>query len=487
MGTVVAVGGIWHETNTFASSRTDAADFAAYQYGAGPELVEHFSSVRNEVGGLLAGCTERAWRVHPMLFAAAVPSGLVRADAFATLKKDLLSRLDRGVDGVLLSLHGAMVVEGVDDADGDLASAVRAVVGEGCPVVATLDFHANVSPRLFDATDALVGYDTYPHVDPYERGVEAAAILGELLEGSLLGARAFVKVPVLTAPATQQTADGPMEAVFSEAHRLESMPGVRLVTVSPGFPYADVPHLGLSVAVYGTDADVVKRGADEVAELAWSLRRQFVEDEASPADAVARAAHAEAGPVVLVDVADNIGGGAPGDGTVLLDELVQQRAQGAVVVMADAEAVAAAWDAGVGAEVAVELGAKTDSMHGEPVPLTARVQSLSDGRFVHTGSYMTGQETQMGRTAVLVVGGVEIVVTERPTMPFDAAQLRSQGIEPAERRILVAKSAIAWRAAFGDLAAGAIPVATPGVCTSDLASLPYRKVQRPIHPLDIVE
>lgn len=482
----VAVGGIWHETNTFATSRTTRARFEEYQYGLGDDLVTRFTGVRTEVGGMLDGASAHDWDVVPTVFAGAVPSGLVTADAFSSLLADLVDRIPADVDAVLLSLHGAMVVEGVDDADGEVASAVRRAVGPGVPVVASLDFHANVSERLFAATDALVGYDTYPHVDPFERGREAADVVGELLDGRSLAGRAFAKLSLLTAPAAQQTAAPPMKTLFDAAHDVEASPGVRVVTVSPGFAYADVAHLGLSIAAYGDDADAVKAGVERLADLAWSLRHEFVTADLSPAEAVTRATAGAApdGPVVLVDVADNIGGGAPGDGTVLLAELLAQRADGAVVVIADPEAAVAAADAGVGATVELDLGGHTDRMHGDPVRVRGVVRHLGDGRFVHRGSYMTGQETCMGRTAVVAADGVEIVVTERPTMPFDAEQLRSQGIEPADRRILVVKSAIAWRAAFGDLAADAIPVATPGICTSDLSNLPYRNVRRPIHPLD---
>ena len=482
----VALGGIWHETNTFAASRTRRADFEAYHLAVGGHLIARFAGLRTEVGGFLSGAEARGWNVLPTLFAAAVPSGLVDRDDYVALKADLIAALDPGADGVLLSLHGAMVVDGIDDADGDMAETVRRHVGPEVPVIATLDFHANVSRRLYDMTDALVGYDTYPHVDPFDRGVEAVAILEETLAGREYKGRSFRKLPLLTAPQAQETATQPMRAIFELAHQLEEEPGVRLVTVSPGFPYADVPHLGFSVAAYGEDAEAVESAAAAVADLAWDVRHDFVTANVSVSEAVTRASTAEDCPVVLVDVADNIGGGAPGDGTALLEEILRQRCSGAVVVVADAVTAAEAMALGVDATHEFHVGGKTDRMHGDPVTVRATVRSVGDGRFVHKGSYMTGQETWMGTTAVLDADGVEIVVTERPTMPFDAEQLRSQGIEPGTRRALVVKSAIAWRAAFGDVAKEVLVVDTPGVCTSDLSLLPYEKVQRPIHPIDSI-
>ena len=484
--TIVAVGGIWHETNTFAAGTTTAADFRAYQFAAGADLVERYTGVSNEIGGFLEGARAAGLEVQPLLFAAAVPSPVVERSAYEELASGLCDRVGRPPDGVLLALHGALVVDGIDDPELDLVRRVRDVSGASVPVVATLDFHANVSEELFSATDALVGYDTYPHVDPFERGVEAAALLASMVARGAVPAKAFRKLPLLTAPAAQETGAHPMRAVRDLVDRLEAESGA-VVTVSPGFPYADVPRAGMAIAAYAHDAGVAEDLVEQVASFVWSRRDDFTTPGIEPNDAVRLACDAPVGPVILVDVADNIGGGAPGDGTVLLDALLSADAASAVVTIADPHAVAVAEQAGTGASVELVVGGKTDDMHGSPVALSGRVRSVHDGRYVHTGSYMTGQVTDMGRTVVVdagASGGVAVVISERKAMPFDAEQLRSVGIEPADQRIIVVKSAIAWRAAYGDVAADAIAVRTPGVCTSDLPSLPYMRVPRPIIPLD---
>jgi len=190
------------------------------------------------------------------------------------------------------------------------------------------------------------------------------------------------------------------------------------------------------------------------------------------------------GLVILVDVADNIGGGAPGDGTVLLQTLLEAGAQNAVVTIADPEAVAQAIAAGIGNTVVLHVGGKVDPRHGPPVQVHGRVRLISAGEYVHQGSYMTGQITRMGKTVVLDCDGSDLVLMERKAMPFDAQQLRSLGIEPADQKIIVVKAAIAWQAAYGDIAREVIYVDTPGVCTSNLNALPYGRVRRPIFPLD---
>ncbi|MDQ1446072.1 MAG: hypothetical protein QOI20_2536 [Acidimicrobiaceae bacterium] len=484
----VAIGGIWHETNTFASTVTTERDFRRYQLAEG-EGLRAYAGVRNEIGGFLAAAADAAhgFEVVPTLFAAAVPSGLVERAAYDALKGRLLGRLvdaaaDGGpVDAVLLALHGAMVVAGIEDPEADLVAAVRAVVGD-VPVVATLDFHANVSLELFESTDALLGYDTYPHVDPYDRAVEAGRLVAAMVERAARPAKSFRKLALVTPPLAQETSVSPMADVTAEMWRREAADGMACITTSPGFAYADVARLGFSVAAYAWSGQAAAdEAADAVAQAAWDRRYLFTVDHLDPADAVVQAMAEAAGPVVLVDVADNIGGGSPGDGTVLLAELLTRRAQGAVVVVADPEAVTAALAAGVGATVDLMVGGKIDRRHGDPVPMRATVCSVSAGEYVHSGSYMTGQHVSMGRTAVVRSGGVEVVLTERATMPFDTEQLRSQGIQPEACRIIVAKAAIAWRAAYGQMAVRAIAVNTPGVCTNDLSELGYRNA-----PVDMV-
>lgn len=484
MGARVAVGGIWHETNTFASGETGLEEFIGWQHGTGPRLVEQHAGVRDEIGGFLAAGTRRGWQVVPTLFAAAVPSATVTRAAFDGLAEELLQRVEPDLDGVLLALHGAMVVAGLDDAEAVLVEAVRARLAPGTPVVATLDFHANVSARLHDACDALLGYHTYPHVDPYERAVQAADVLAELLRSAHRPHKAFRKVPLVTAPPAQATDEPPMRDLMDRVRAWEAQPGVLAVTLSGGFAFADVPSLGCSVMAVCRDEALAAAVADDVADAVWTAREAFAVPLVAPAEAVRAACASPVWPVVLVDAADNIGGGSPGDGTVLLAELLAQGAEGAVVTLVDAEAVRAADRAGQGASLRLLLGARADDRHGAPVAVEATVEALADGRYVHTGSYMTGQAADMGRTAVLRVGGVRVVVSQRRMMPFDAEQLRCLGIEPALCRILVVKSAVAWRAAYGDVAKLALLVDTPGVCSSDLRTVPYQRAPRPLFPLE---
>lgn len=481
----VAIGGLMHETNTFANTRTPLDDFRAYQFARGDEMLARYAKVRNEIGGMMAGARENGLKLAPTLFCFAVPSGVVAREAYKELAAWLLDDIAASAcDGVLLALHGAMVAEQVQDVEGDLLRRVRALVGDK-PIVATFDIHANLSAAMCEHADVLIGYDTYPHVDVYARGVEAARVMANILRGEILPTMAFQELPMLSVPQAQYTGQGPMREIMARVGEMERDARVVNVSIGGGFPYADVECAGMRVIVTTNgDADLAKQYACELREMLWARRENFGVRNMPVVEAVARAMASNVAPVILVDVADNIGGGAPGDGTVLLKALRDAHAQNAVVTIADAEAVAQSIAVGVDNFVTLRVGGKTDARHGEPVALRGRVRLISSGEYIHKGSYMTGTVMRMGRTVVLDCGGTDVVLMERKTMPFDAEQLRSLGIEPADKKIIVVKSAIAWQAAYGDVARAVFYVDTPGICTANLKTLPYRNVRRPIYPLD---
>jgi microcystin degradation protein MlrC len=481
-----AIGAVWHETLGLAAGRTRLSEFHAFQLSEGTNIIARNRGVRNEVGGFLSAADEMRIDISPTLFAGALPAPTVSRDAYQQIRSSLLNRLNAAlpVDGVLLALHGAMVADGMEDVEADLLAGVRRVVGSQIPIVAALDLHANLSHATYQVADVLVAYDTFPHTDIFDRGCEAAWILKRLVEGRPAVGRALVKLPLLTAPQAQGTTDEPMREVMARVHELEEDPRVISISVCPGYPYSNGDRLGMAILAYTwQDTTLAKDCARDVAQVAWDRRACFQATSLPPAEAVQRAVKAE-GPVILVDAADNIGGGTPGDGTVLLRELLNQGATDAVVTITDPTAVAECIAAGVGNRIKLMAGGKADSHYGEPVHLDGYVRLLFDGIYYHRGSYMTGLRVDMGRTAVLACGGVEVVLNERKAMPFDAEQLRSSGIEPRHKRIIVAKSALAWRSAYGDIARTVIPADTPGLCSSNLARLPYRNRRRPLYPLE---
>lgn len=463
----VALAGLWHETNTYSARPTDLEAFRSFELLAGEEIVAEHAGKGTVVGGMLEGA--EGFQVVPVLTAGAWPAGRVTRPTL----DELLGRLAQGLrraaplEGVLLDLHGAMVAEGVDDVEAAAVGVVREVAGQ-VPVAAVHDLHGNPSPETAASLEVLVGYDTYPHVDMRERGREAAGLVGELLGGARL--RTLVgKVPLLVSPLAQATDAPPMIDLRKQADRLQEQAGVLRISLLAGFPYSDVARAGFSVVVVYEEGagEAARQAAGELAGEVERRREDWVVRRPGPAEAVAKAIESPDHPVVLVDVADNIGGGSPGDGTALLAELLAQGAEGAVVTIADGEVARAAARVGEEGQLAARVGGKTDDRHGDPVPVRGRVRRVTDGRYRTEGTWQTGREFSMGTTAVLEVEGIRLVVTERATPPFHGEQLTSVGIDPSRAAIVTAKGAIAWRSAFGDLARRVIEVDTPGICPVD--------------------
>jgi microcystin degradation protein MlrC len=464
--TLVGVAGLWHETNTYSVRRTELPDFEAFELLEGEEIVARHAGTGTVIGGML---DDASFELVPLVTGGAWPAGTVSEAAISAL----LDRLERALesappmDALLLDLHGAMVAEGIADVEAEAVGLARKVVRD-VPIAVVLDLHGNPSPEFVELCDAVIAYDTYPHVDMRERGLEAAELMADMLAGRRLrtGIR---KVPLLSTPLGQATEAPPMSDLQALARGLAAREGIARVSLLPGFPYSDVARAGFSVLVtfeHGADAAAAGVGAEIAAEVD-ARRGDFRVDRPQADAAVRQALESSRRPIVLADIADNVGGGSPGDGTVLLRELLAACATGAVVTIADTEAVSAAVAAGPGAELETSVGGKTDNRHGSPVDLRARVIRLGDGRYRTRGTWMTGREFEMGRTAVVEANGVTLVLTERAVPPFHSEQLESVGIDPRETAIIVAKGAVAWRSAYGVIAEEVIEVDTPGICPLD--------------------
>ena len=484
----VAVGGIFHESNTFFSQPMTTERFREGHLHYGAEITPHWRGTCSEMGGFLQSADCFGFDLVPTLMAWGMPSGAVAKDAFETLVDELISRLRTAghLDGVLLSLHGAMVAEHYADADAEILRRVRAAIGPDVPLVATIDFHANLTEEMVRWPDALIGYDTYPHTDQVERGLEAGTILNRMLRESLRPVMVLARRPLLPHILCQSTENGPMAEVIAAAHAWERKPGIVSVSVTAGFPYTDVPQAGFAVLVVGQDPKSARAAAEELADTVWKRRAEFARDLPQPAQAVAEAMVQPDGLSVLVDVGDNLGAGTPGDGTVLLAELLRQGAQGALVLLCDPEAIAVCVEAGVRQGVIARVGAKCDRHHGEPVDISGRVLLLSDGVYRNIGPMWHGILEDQGRTAVVKVEGVLVVLTERRMPMWNLQQLRTLGIEPRTLRIIVVKAAIAYRAAYAPIARRIIEVDTPGLAAADVRRFNYKRLERPIYPLDLL-
>ncbi|KON29231.1 hypothetical protein AC482_07125 [miscellaneous Crenarchaeota group-15 archaeon DG-45] len=485
----IVTGAISHETNVLSNIRTDMEQFRRRQLLHVEEIIDFFRGTKTPMGGIIDGCEEQGFELVPTVFASATPSGKITVEAFDALLGEILDGV-RGaspVDGVLLHLHGAGVSESHDDIEGVVLSEVRKLIGGDVPLVATFDLHGNYTKLMVESADVLIGYDTYPHVDGYERGVEAAGIMRKLLDGSLRPTKAFRQPPMMPALQAQFTGRYPMSRLMEEAHRLEALEGVETITVAAGFPWSDFEDVCLSILVTtNDDQELADECADRLRDLAWSLRRDFLVKPVPIREALRRVREVEEGPIILADIGDNPGGGAPSDGTVVLRAVLEEGLENGVIAnIADPEAVSMAVEAGVGNEVTMEVGGKTDDLHGAPLRVTGRVRLVSDGKFIVKGPMGTGSESDLGRTAVVRVGGVDLIITEKRLQPTDLQLYRSLGIEPTEKRFIVVKSSVHFRAAHEPIAKEVIELDTPGLTSPRLAGFGFKKIRRPIFPLDV--
>jgi microcystin degradation protein MlrC len=339
---------------------------------------------------------------------------------------------------------------------------------------------------MIAGADLLHGYKTYPHVDMAERGVEAMERLAQRIDRRIRPTAAWRKPPLLPPLGNQGTTRGPMRRLYDLADEMEKDSKVISVSIFAGFPLADIPDAGLGIyVVTDNDQALAELLAGHLARVAWEHRHEFIHIALPVKEAVARALAVDGGPIVLTDMADNMGGGAAGDGTEILRELLRVGARSATVACIwDAAAVQACVKAGVGARITLDVGGKVDNRHGAPLSVTGTVRTLSDGRFSYRGPMMTGLAGRLGPTAVLDVDDVKVILITNRRQALDPEMIRFVGIDPLREKILVVKSTIHYRAAFEPIAKEIIEVDAPGLSSSNLARFEYRRVRRPIFPLD---
>lgn len=488
----IAIGGISHETTSFIEAQTTLADF---EHGFGlyrsHEIIERFRGANMCTGGFLAGAEQYGFEPVPLIWTFAYPGGLIERTTYDSLRQEFLDRLRAAqsgapIDGVLLDMHGAMVVEGIDDGDGDFIESVRAEVGRDCPIVVTQDLHGNHTARRVAAADAIVGFDTYPHVDMGERGLEAAAIMTRILKREIHPVMALKQLPMVWGIDRQVTAHPPMDEVIERAHEIEQRPGMVSITVATGFPWADVPDVGASVIAVADALPVLARSAaDELGDWIWQNRERWQRKPVSVREALAAGEKNGRYPIILADHTDNTGGGAPGDSTEVLRTFLDMNLPDALLLyLVDLAAVEKAHAAGVGSHLRLALGGKSDPRQGPPVEVEAAVVALSDGHFRYDGPMYAGLSGNMGRSAWLRIGGVSVVVVSKREQPLDAAFARSLGIDCAAMRYIAVKSAVHFRSGFEQLGGSIHNVDAAGILVHDLAKLPYRKRRRPLYPLE---
>jgi microcystin degradation protein MlrC len=487
----VLIAGICHETHTFLQGLTRCEDFEIKE---GMELIES-PGEGSPLAGVIETARQLGWELVPAINLRALPGPIV-ADEVIELFRDVLQRtlLDNlaKLDGIFLVLHGAMVSESCDDVEGEVLRRLRSLLGNRrIPVCGVVDLHANFTGLMAENADALIAYRKNPHSDAKDTAQRAARVLNRLMQTNEPCTTLWEHPPILWPPTGTGTNADPMKSLEAEARQIEQRHGdILSVNVLAGFAFADIPKAGVSFTVVTRgDPEVARSELQHLARLAGDLKELGNVSDMPIAAAMQRLALHRQGPVILVEPADNIGGGAPGDGTGLLRALLEHHIRNAVVVINDPDAVLSLSSLAIGSSTRLSIGGKGSSMDAGPLALDVELCSRSDGKFSledprsHLAS-MAGIHVEMGPCAVVRCEDVQILLTSRKTPPFDLGQLRSQGIVPEQQYAIVVKAAVAHRKAYDPIALASYWVDTPGPCASNLRSFPYRKVQRPIYPLD---
>jgi microcystin degradation protein MlrC len=479
-----------HETNTFSRRLTGAQAFRDRYVLFGNDAITARSEANTELAGFVDAGRAHGWDMEHVLSAAAGPSGKVERAAFESLCDPIVAAVERGrFDGILLGLHGAMVLDFCEDGDGEVLRRIQAALSGETPLAITLDLHANVSRQMSSLADIVVSFRTYPHVDMRECGARAGGILHRAMAGEIKPQTIRVGRPMLEETNGGRTDVGPMIPRLAAAKDYERQPDVFAVSINAGFASTDVADVGPTILVTGQgDLDQHIAFAETLADDIWERRHESVNDYLTVEAAAAVGARFDPrdGPLVIADYADNPGAGGYGDSTALLGALLDAGVSNACFgPMVDGETVRALHGAEVGEHVRIVLGGKIDAdFGGGPLTLDADLVSISDGHFVGDGPILGGLSRSYGPSAVVCVDGIEILIVTIAQQMLDLQQFKSFGIEPEGKRVIALKSMQHFRAAFEPISGQVIVCDSGALCTLHYERLPYRNVPRPIFPLD---
>lgn len=485
----IVIGGLRYEANSFAPGVAGLDAFRRGHVIVDGAVLE--ADYADELSGARAAACAAGMDVVGAFDAWGGSGPKVADSAYEALRDDLVSRiaaLRGGVDGVFLSLHGAMCTESLDDPEGDLLVAVRQAVGD-VPIAVTLDLHCHLTPQMVEAVDIAVAFETCPHVDFVDTGRRAMNLLVGALRGDVAPVVQHRRLPLIAPSESHDTNRAPMADIMRLARRCEARAGVLSVSVCPTQPWLDVVNLGLDLAVvvdgcHSSAESVAADVLDELAQEIWRRRHRLTVSKPSTDEALARVRNgAPPGPVVIADGGDSPSAGSTGDGVTLLRALLDHgfSDEPCCVIVTDAAAVRQCHEAGVGSEVQLSLGGTLAPTFFEPVNVSATVETLSPARYM---SHYPPGPVDRGWLAVVALGEIRVVITELPAMQLDQALYRRAGIDLEAMRVVGVKSAGGYRARYAPLAVEMIDVAGPGPASSELATLPFRRIRRPLFPLD---
>jgi microcystin degradation protein MlrC len=489
MSKKILIGEFKHETNSFSPFPTNMKSFRDRHIFEGNEIIDYFEGTKVEIGGFIDVAKRENFKLIPTIAANAMPAGKVTLDVYNYVKNSILDgiRQNKDIKGVLLALHGAMVLEDSQDGEGDLLEAIRLEVGSYIPIIVSLDLHVNLTEKMMKNATAFFPFDTYPHVDMYETGVRAAQCMVDTLRKKQKPIMSHRKLPILSP--SLETSIEPCKSFSIMTKEWEKQDGVISVSVSYGFPWSDVEGCGISVtAVTNNNKEQADIIVEDIEKKLLARYKEFIKVFETPETAIEKALMFDGKPVVFAEVSDNPGGGGPEDGTHLLRKMIEMKVENAgVAFICDPEAVDKAIQAGVTSKVKISLGAKSTSIVGQPIECEAVVKTITDGIYRNEGFVEHGVINNIGRTVVLGIDGIDVIVAEKRIQPYCPSIFRRMGLEPSKMKIVVVKSSLHFKASYDPISPLIIFVDTPGIMSPALINYEFKNVKRPIFPLDELE
>lgn len=514
-----ALLGLNHETNTFSEVPTDYVSFVRTGIERGEEILTKNRNSNYTTAGYMKAAEDFAFDLVPLMFASTGPTGTITSDAYDRLTQEMFGMLrDQGPwDGVLIANHGAAVAENHLDLDAAFTESVREIVGPDVPIGMTLDMHSNISKETIENTDCCLVWRTNPHLDPKPRGYKTAELIYRSAVGEINPVQWIEMTPMLVNIVKQFTGEPPMKLLVDDAIDGNRREGILDTSVAEGYPYSDVVEMGMSfIAIADGDLDAARSVSKWMANRGWKQRAALNEEQPSATEALTMAEdlyvgpkpdgvmnqipvngnpleaprfdteHSHLGPIVLMDVGDNIGGGSSADSTFILAEAQRIGTKGFLQSLYDPEAVQVCVNAGVGSDVELAIGAKTDKMHGTPVRVKGTVRAISDGAFESLRPNHGGRRFYDCGTSVRLdtTDDHTILLTSKREGNTTREQMYQIGIWPENYRIVVAKGVVSPRPAYQPIAAKIILVNTPGVTTADLSFFDYKRRRRPMYPFE---
>ena len=481
----IAIGAMMHESNTFSPIPTTLESFKATKYLTDEDILTKHRGENSELGGIIKVFEEEQATIVPTLSAWAIPSGVVPSETYEHLKGDMLRRigdLRNDLDGVLLSLHGSMTVQGLEDPEADLLGAIRRDFPQIKYLGTTLDHHGNISAKMVSYVEFLVSYRTHPHIDQFDVGTLAACHMVELIKTAPTLTKSFIKLPQITA--TENRTD-PVNEMHMEIKRIQQDPAVFSCSYFVGYAWADVGVIGASVlAITRDDQALADKYAKQLACGMWDRRKDFQFPLATADQAVTDGLKNNKYPIVLDELCDCTMGGASGDIVVTARALIDQQAKNSLATgIVDPQAVAKAQAAGVGHTVRLSIGGKICTKDNPPLSIEGTVKTICDSAVGNSG-ILTGYESDLGTIAIVDVNGVEILLIENAGMLGGPRFLVNLGIDPRKKKFIVLKEGMNPVLEYKDIAAKLVMLDTPGFNKQTLRPEDYKRIPRPIYPID---